>query len=64
MLGRRLSKTERAGWLAFVAILAGAVAAPQFGGPRLVVNGALGVCFLLAIPLMFLSIRGQWRGDR
>jgi len=63
MLGRRLSKAERAGWLAFGAAFAVALAAWQLGGPKLVVNAAFGACFLLTIPLSFLSLRAQWRGD-
>jgi len=63
MLGRRLSRAERAGWLAFGAAFAVALATWQLGGPKLVVNAAFGACFLLSIPLMFATIRGRWRGD-
>jgi hypothetical protein len=61
MLARKLGKREWIGWLSFGLALAAAFATLGLGGPGWAVDALLGLCFLLAMPLMLLAIRGHWR---
>ncbi len=58
---RRALRAENTLLILFCITLASVFAALHFHGPAWLVNGLLGLCFLLAIPGGLLTIRRQWR---
>ena len=54
---------ETTGWIIFGAALGAAFIVLRIDGPKALANGLLGLCFLVAFPLMFMTLRRQWRGD-
>ena len=55
---------ETTGWLIFGAALGVAFAVLRFDGPKFLANGLIVLCFLVALPLMFMNLRRRWRAMR
>lgn len=61
MAGTRARVLETVGWLLTAAIPLTVLAMARLGGPSLLENALIGADFVIAAPLVFVTLRRQWR---